>query len=72
MINKTGTRLITSFKGVLISESFSIWLKSPKKRCKNYPEHYPPKEKDSEIAPSLGDLSQSENCSDIKPPLAID
>ena len=29
-------------KGGLISESFSLWLKSPKKGAKNYPEHYPP------------------------------
>jgi hypothetical protein len=36
---------IESFtKGGLISESFSLWLKSPKKGVKNYPEHYPLKE----------------------------
>ena len=64
--------MITSFKGGLISESFSIWLKPPKRGAKYYPEQYPPKEKDSEMAPFLGDLSQSENCSDIKPHLAID
>ena len=71
MINKTGTRLITSFKGGLISESFSIWLKSPKRGAKNYHEHYRPKENNSEMASLLGYLSQSENSSDIKLPLAI-
>ena len=28
-------------KGGLISEIFSLWLKSSKKCAKNYPEHYP-------------------------------
>ena len=33
-------------KGGLISEKISLWLKSPKKAAKNYPEYYyPPKEK---------------------------
>jgi hypothetical protein len=27
-------------KGCLISESFTLWLKSPKKDAKNYPEYY--------------------------------
>ena len=35
---------IAQDKGGLISESFSLWLKSPKKGAKNYPEHYPSKE----------------------------
>ena len=68
----SGTRLITSFKGGLISESFSVWLKSAIRDAINYPEHYSLKEEDSEMAPFFRDLSQSENCSDIKPPLAID
>ena len=32
-------------RGGLISESFSLWLKSPQKGAKNYPDHYPTKEK---------------------------
>ena len=63
----SGTRLITSFKGGLISESFSVWLKSAIRDAINSL-----KEEDSEMAPFFRDLSQSENCSDIKPPLAID
>ena len=31
-------------KGGLILESFSLWLKSPKKGAKTYLEHYPSKE----------------------------
>ena len=31
-------------KGSLISESFSLWLKSIKNVPNHYPEHYPPKE----------------------------
>ena len=58
-------------KGGLISESSSIWLKSPKRGAKHYHEHYLPKE-DNEMATFLGNLSLSENCSLIKPPLAID
>ena len=34
-----------AFKGSLISESFSLWLKSSKNGAENYPEHYPSKEK---------------------------
>ena len=32
-------------KGEFFSESFSLWLKSPNKGAKNYPERYPAKEK---------------------------
>ena len=31
--------------GLISEERFSLWLKSPQKGTKNYPEHYPPKEK---------------------------
>ena len=38
--------LILAYKvGQSFSESFSLWLKSPKKGANNYFEHYPPKEK---------------------------
>ena len=39
-------------KGGCISED-SLFLKSPKKRCENYPEHYQSKEnaQDSDLAP---------------------
>ena len=32
------------YKGGMISESFSVWLKYPKKVPNHYSEHYPPKE----------------------------
>ena len=52
-------------KGGLISESFSLWLKSPKKGPNHSPEHYPPKKKDTQEIWHLlfGDLSQSEKFS---------
>ena len=57
-------------KGGLIS-SFSRLLKSPKRCAKNYPEHYPSKEKMLRIilGTFFGDWSQSEKLSEIKPPL---
>ena len=36
---------IDTSKGDLISERFSLWLKSPIECVKHYPEHYPFKEK---------------------------
>jgi hypothetical protein len=58
---------------VLISESFSICLKSRKKRCQIIPEHLVLRAKDgvkeSDLAPFFGDLSQSEKLSEINPPL---
>ena len=35
--------LLTNYEGGLISESFSLWLKSPKKGANHYPDHKPPK-----------------------------
>ena len=45
-------------KGGLVTESFSLWLKSPKKVIKKGVQ-------DSDLAPLLGDLSQSEKHSEI-------
>ena len=59
-------------KGGAISESFSHWLKSLKKGTKNYPGHYPPKEKMLRIVIwhlFLQHLSQCEKLSEIKAPL---
>ena len=53
-------------KGGVISESFSIWLKSPKKVPNHDPEHYPPK---TFCTVFFGYLSQSENPFEIIPPL---
>ena len=52
-------------KGGLISERFSLWLKSPKKGAKNYLEHHSRKKnaQDSDLAHFLGDLSQNEKLS---------
>ena len=37
--------MLIKIKGGLISESFSLWLKSPRKKVPNLdPELYPPKE----------------------------
>ena len=37
---KTMDEILNGIKGGLISESFSLWLKSPKKKVPNhYPEH---------------------------------
>ena len=45
-------------RGSLVSEIFSLWLKSPKKSVVNYPEHYPPTSRghaqDSGLAPFGG------------------
>ena len=50
-----------------MSESFFYFGSNlPKKAPNLYPEHYPPKEKMLRI---VGYLSQSENLSEIKPPL---
>ena len=37
--------ILSCCKGALIAESFSIWLKPPKKSAKKYPVHYSLKEK---------------------------
>jgi uncharacterized Fe-S cluster-containing radical SAM superfamily enzyme len=62
-------------KGGLFSESFSLWLKSQKKKVPNYcPEHYPRKEKTLRVViwhPFFKDLSHSEKLSEIKPPLVL-
>ena len=64
---------IAQDKGCLISKKFSLWLKSPKKGATHYPERYlskyPPQ--GSDLASFWGDLSQSENLSEIKPLLMI-
>ena len=59
-------------KGGLISESFSLWLKSPKMGTKLQPWGLSTKREDAQdldLAPIFGDLSQNEKLSDIKPPL---
>ena len=58
-----------SFKGGLISESFSVWLKSPEKGAKNYLEHYPSKEKMLRIWHFKRNLGRSEKLSEINAPL---
>ena len=55
-------------KGGLISERFSIWLKSPQTVPNHSTEHL--LFRWSQLAPIFGDLSQSEQLSEIKPPLA--
>ena len=57
-------------KSGLISESLSLWLKSPKKVPNHSPEHYPPKKaQESELTPFFGDMSQRDKLSEIKLPL---
>ena len=58
-------------KGGLISEFFSLWLKSPKKGVKSLPEASSvlvDSAQESDLAPFFEDMSQSKN-SEIKPPL---
>ena len=50
--------------GGLISESFFFHISS---HLQNH--DYPPKEKESDLAPGFGDLRHSEKHSKIKPPL---
>ena len=55
-------------KGGLISESFSVWIKSYKKGAKSLSwasSLYVDIDQDSDLAPFLGDLSQSKNLSHI-------
>ena len=61
------------YKGGLILEIFSLWLKSPQKGAKNYPKPFPTKEntEDSFLTPLLRDLSHSEKLSEIKSPLEM-
>ena len=60
-------------KGGIILEKFSLWLKSPQKRCQITPRHYPPKEKMLRRLiwhlAYFGDLSESKTLSEIEPPL---
>ena len=63
---------VAHFKGGLFSESFLVWLKSPKIGANHYPKHYPPRTqnaKDCNLAPMFGDFSQIENVSEINPPI---
>jgi hypothetical protein len=64
--------LVFVLKGSLISEPFSYWLKSPKKRqiTPLSTIHLIENAQRSDLAPIFGDLSQSEKLSEIKPPLA--
>ena len=58
-------------KGGLISESFSIWLKSPNMFAKSHPSAlstYREDAQESDLTPIFGYLSQSEKLSQIKPP----
>ena len=59
-------------KGGLISESLSVWLKSPKMDAKSLPwALLVDSAQGMDLAPIFGDLSKSEKLSDIKPPLVI-
>ena len=61
-------------KGGVISESFSLWLKSAKLGAKSRPwasSLYADSAQGCGLAPIIGDLSQSEKLSEIKPPLKI-
>ena len=51
-----------TIKGGVISESFSIWIQSPKKGAKYSPELYPPRKdtQESDLALFLGDWSQTD------------
>jgi len=57
-----------SSKGGIFSKSFSLGLKSPKKSILFLGDSA----QDSDLAHVIGDLSQSEKHSDIKPPLLGD
>ena len=54
-------------KGCLISERFSLWLKSPESQITILKTIH--LKKDSDLASFFEDLSQSNNISEIKPPL---
>ena len=61
-------------KGGVISESFSLILKSAKLGAKSQPRAsslYVDSAQGCDLAPIIGDLSQSENFSEIKSPLKI-
>ena len=57
-------RLLGSSKGGLISDSFSLWLKSPNKGAK-----FSPSTQEIDLVPLFGDLIKSYKLSKIKPPL---
>ena len=55
-----------------ISESFSLWLKSPKRGAKSLPCALSTQRKDAQgtnLAPLFGDLSRNEKLSGIEAPL---
>ena len=59
-------------KGGVISERFSFWLKSAKLSAKSRPwasSFYANITQGCGLAPIIGDVSQSEKLSEIKPPL---
>ena len=64
-----------STKGGLISESFSLQLKSPKLAAKSFSflreDAQGDSAEDRDLASFFGDLSQSEKLSEIRPPLAL-
>jgi hypothetical protein len=53
----------------LISDSFSLWLKSPKKRCQ-ITVHLKKDAQGCDLAPLFGDSSHSEKLYEIKSPLS--
>ena len=62
------------FKGCLILESFSIWLKSPKIGSKSLPRELSTKRKDdqgSDLALMFGDLSRREKLLELRPPVTV-
>ena len=59
-INSSRNLHVKYGKGGLISKSLSLWMKTPKKGARNYPEHYPKDAQDSDMAPFWGDSGQSE------------
>ena len=59
-------------KGGLISERFSHWFKSPKMGTKSRPRSLTvDSAQGCDLAPILGDVSQSENFSEIRLTLAL-
>ena len=69
---KVGILFISSWmvgKGSLIWGRFWLWLKTPKKVPKHFPEHLLDIAPGSNLALFFGDMNQSKNLSVIKPPL---
>jgi hypothetical protein len=68
-LEKIDFELLNLPKGCLIPESFPIWLKSPKKSVSRVLSTWRKDAQDRDLSLFFWDLSQSEECSDIKQPL---